>query len=381
MEDINILIAGDFCPIGRNKATISQKEFSKLFNGFEKFSKAADFSIVNLECPVTNSTNNILKTGPCIKTEDLNTFEALKYADFNLLTLANNHILDYGEQGVLDTIENARTHGFEVLGAGFDRIEAAKPHIVEIKSKTIGIINIAENEFCAATNTTAGAYTLDLIDNIKQIKSAKSKVDYLILVYHGGREHYQLPTPNQRDRFRFFIDNGVDAIVGHHTHCYSGFEYYNGKPIIYSLGNFVFDYKEKYQKGKWTEGYAINLKLGDDAIEIELIPYFQARKENPNIVLFNEIEKSAFNEKIKELNSIIINDELFFASWNQYIENQSPSYLANFFYKNKYIRALTARGLFPTVNLKRHNALLLNLMRCETHHEISKDVLVKYINK
>ena len=97
------------------------------------------------------------------------------------------------------------------------------------------------------------------------------------------REHYQLPTPEQRKRLRYFIDWGVDAIVAHHTHCFSGYEYYNNKPIVYSLGNFIFDYKSKYQKGLWTEGMSVILSLEADNFKVELIPHLQGRKEDSTL--------------------------------------------------------------------------------------------------
>lgn len=379
---MKILIAGDFCPIGRNKNTFKNKDFSNLFNGFEEFSKKADFSIVNFECPITNSQTRILKTGPCIKTEDTNSLEALKYAGFDLLTLANNHILDYDEKGVMDTIKTAKDYNFNVVGAGSNRKEASKPFLFEANSKKIGILNIAENEFCAASEKSAGAYTVNLIENVKLIKEVKSKVDTLILIYHGGREHYQLPTPDQRDRLRFFIDNGVDAIVAHHTHCFSGYEYYNEKPIVYSLGNFIFDYKKKYQKGIWTQGYAVVLNLVIDKIDLELIPYHQGRAENSNLVLFNEQEKIEFYKKIKELNSCITNDKLFFIEWQKYLKIQERFYLSSYYIRNLYLRVLFIKGILPISWLKtKHNKLILNLIRCETHHEISKDLLCKFIKK
>ena len=95
-------------------------------------------------------------------------------------------------------------------------------------------------------------------------------------------EHYQLPTPQQRRRLRYFIDSGVDAIVAHHTHCVSGYEYYDGKPIVYSVGNFIFDYKKKYQQGMWTEGMSVILILKDinSNFNLSLIPHTQGKKDD-----------------------------------------------------------------------------------------------------
>ena len=115
---MKILIAGDYCPIGRTAQLLKDKHYSELFNGFEKITANVDYTIVNFECPITQSNDKIDKTGPNIKTEDVNSLRALKYAGFNLLTLANNHIQDYGGQGVLDTIKYAKQEGFDLVGVG-----------------------------------------------------------------------------------------------------------------------------------------------------------------------------------------------------------------------------------------------------------------------
>lgn len=373
---MKILISGDFCPIGRNAQIIEKEEYAFLFNGFENLTKQVDYSIVNLECPITTSTNKIAKTGPCIKTEDTKTLAALKYAGFDLLTLANNHIQDYGSKGVLDTIKNANDYGFETVGAADNLDNATVPFIKEIKGIRIGILNIAENEFCAATDTLAGAYTFNLIDNLNEIKKVKQKVDKLILIYHGGREHYQLPSPELRKRFRFFIENGVDAIVAHHTHCFSGYEYYNNKPIVYSLGNFIFDYKKKYQKGIWTEGMSVILNLVNNEFTVELIPHFQGRENDSTLHLLENENKKEFLNKIDKLNAIISDDILFMEEWDKYIKSQEKFYLSSLYIKNIYFRMLFIKGFLPISLLRnKHNKLILNLMRCEAHHEISKEVL------
>lgn len=373
---MKILIAGDFCPIGRTDKYLKEEKYDQLFNGYNRITNQVDYSVVNFECPVTNSNIRIDKTGPCIKTDNINSLIALKYIGFDMLTLANNHIQDYSNQGVLDTLAHAREYKFDVVGAGKDINEASKPLIKEIDGVKVGFVNISENEFCAVTNDRAGAYTFNLIDNLSQIKELRLKVDKLILIYHGGREHYQLPTPKQRKRFRFFIENGVDAIVAHHTHCFSGFEYYRGKPIVYSLGNFIFDYKKKYQKGMWTEGMSVILSLKDENFKVKFIPHFQGREEDSTLKILEGDVKDAFIKRIESLSLVIKSDNLFKEEWNKYLETQEAFYLSSIYVKNIYLRFLFMKGLLPKKWLKsKHNRLLLNLMRCESHHEISKEVL------
>lgn len=376
---MKIIITGDFCPINRNASHINKHQFDMMFNGFEKIIAEVDYAVVNLECPITDSKTKINKTGPCLKS-NMNALKALKYAKFDLLTLANNHILDYGEMGVIDTLKNAKEFSFDTIGAAKNISEASMPLIKNIKGIKIGFINIAENEFCAATIHTAGAYTVNEIDNHYKIKSLSEECDKVIIIYHGGREHYQLPSPKLRERLRFYVNSGADAIVAHHTHCFSGYEYFNGKPIFYGLGNFIFDYKKKYQKGKWTQGYAVILKI-DEKIDFELVPYNQGREENHLISLMDTKEKEKFNEEIKILNNIIVNDELFFNEWEKYIQTQKLFYNSSLIIQNDYLRAVINKKLFPLLPYsKKHKRLLLNLMRCETHREITLKTLENETN-
>ncbi len=372
---IKFLITGDYCPTGRNSEKLKKEDFS-FFGEIEKYIQSSELAITNLESPVTNSDNRIIKTGPNIKV-DSNAVLALKKVGFHLVTMSNNHILDYGVQGLNDTIEELKKNQLDYVGAGVNLETARKSFIKTFDSVKIGILNFAENEFGSADNSSGGANPVNPITNFYDIQETKKQVDFLIVIAHGGREHYQLPTPKQRERYRFYVDCGADLVVGHHAHCYSGYENYNEKLIFYSLGNFIFDYKEKYQKGMWTEGYAVSFTLKDKDIDFELIPYFQGRKENPDLVLFNSSEKNDFLKRIEELNNIISNDELFESAWKNYIASQKKTYKGMLLLQNDYIREAVRRGLIPDVSFhsKKHQLLLLNLLRCETHNEIMTKVL------
>jgi poly-gamma-glutamate synthesis protein (capsule biosynthesis protein) len=375
---MKILITGDYCPIGRTEKLLLDKNYDELFNGYDKILKTVDFSIVNFECPLTNSTQKIDKTGPCLKTEDINSLKALKFVGFDLITLANNHIQDYGGKGVLDTIENIGNEDLDYVGAGANKKLAEKPFIKVIKGLKIGFVNIAENEFCAAENDVPGANTFDFIDNTRLIKKLKREVDKIILIYHGGREHYQLPTPEQRKRLRYFISSGVDAIIAHHTHCFSGYEFYENKPIIYSLGNFIFDYKKKYQQGLWTEGMSVILSLENGEFTVELIPHLQGRKNDFTLKILEGLSKENFLDRVDALNKKLVHDTLFYENWREYLKTQENFYFASFYLRNFFLRALFIKGFLPVSWLKsKHKLLLLNLLRCETHYEISKNILKK----
>ncbi len=378
---IELFLTGDYCPIGRNALSIEKGDFS-FIEAIKPFVHRADLSITNLEAPTTNSNTLITKSGPNIKA-NFSGLKPLAHCDFDLVTLANNHILDFGEQGVIDTLQNCKENNIEVVGAAKDLRSARKPFLTSIKNKKIGILNFAEQEYCAATIDSYGANPVDLIANYRDIRELKKVVDYVIVIAHGGREHYQLPTPQQRERYRFYAESGADVVVGHHPHCYSGYEIYDNTPIFYSLGNFIFDYKKKYQKGKWTQGYGVTLNFEENEIDFELVPFHQGREENPNLVLFDTAETKAFNKEIELLNSIIINDNLFSEAWEKYLDTQEIAYKGLLFLQNDYIRAAVSKGLLPELffHSKRHKTVLLNLLRCQTHHEISKAILERELKR
>lgn len=208
---MKILITGDLV-INREyiKSNISDAVIS-LFN-------QSDLNIVNLEAPVTNSTSKILKTGPHLKSDKDSTLDILKALDIDVVTLANNHVMDYDEEGVANTLEFCKENNINTVGAGMNLREASQTLYLDSDEGKIAIINFAENEWASATDETAGAHPMDIIDNAKQIKNAKEKADFVFVIVHGGHEYYNLPSPRMQKQYRFYAEQGADIVVGHHTH-------------------------------------------------------------------------------------------------------------------------------------------------------------------
>lgn len=180
-------------------------------------------------------------------------------------------------------------------------------------------MNCCEHEFSIATDTTAGANPLNPIQQYYNIQEARTKADYVLVIVHGGHEHYALPSPRMKETYRFFIDAGADAIINHHQHCYSGYEIYHGKPIFYGLGNLLFDHKSE-RHGPWNEGFMVSLRLDKQTLpQFELYPYTQCN-ERPSVIPMNEAERKIFAERIDKLNQIISNEDQLnttFETWAQ----------------------------------------------------------------
>ena len=368
---MKVIIAGDFAPRHRLAEQVEYRKFQEIFpDNIVSLITSADYSLVNFESPVREKDfKPIKKCGPNLGcTPDA--ADAIKYAGFTAVTMANNHILDYGTAGLYKSIDCCKNVGLDVVGVGKNLQEAERILYVEKADKKLAIINCCEHEFSIATETTGGANPLNPIRQYYCIQEAKKNADYVLVIVHGGHEHYQLPSPRMKETYRFFIDAGADAIVNHHQHCYSGYEIYNGKPIFYGLGNFCFDWNGTPSK-KWTEGYMVEIDFDAD-ITFRIYPYCQYGDE----ATIKLLEEDIFNAAINKLNKIISNPESLKKSSLDYYNESKDRIATNLEpIRNRYIRALQNRGIFPKFMNNKWLPILSNAVMCEAH----KDKLEYYL--
>ncbi len=174
--------------------------------------------------------------------------ELLKELGVDIVGLANNHVYDYGKQAMLDTFDTLEDAGIPYVGAGRNLEDAMKPYYMKIEGKTVAFVAASRAEknkmTPQATETEPGilrCYDTTLFD--EEIKEADAKADIVVALPHWGTEYSTTLEQVQKDTAREYIDAGADVIIGAHTHCLQGFEYYNDVPIIYSLGNYWFNEK------------------------------------------------------------------------------------------------------------------------------------------
>lgn len=376
-KPIQILIAGDFAPTNRVQALFQQNKYDEVLKDVLQETSKADYSIVNLECPICEGNHPIIKTGPNLFT-DASVIGALKYAGFNGVTLANNHINDYGSHGILNTIHELERAGIDCFGAGKDLESANRILFKEIKSEIFAFINICEHEWSIATDSVAGAAPLDLITLHKQINNAKKLAHNVVVIVHGGTELYAYPTPRIKRTYRFLIDCGADVVVSHHQHVYSGYEIYKNHPIIYGLGNFCFDSLKKRHEG-WYKGYMVNLSFCEKSVSVRLIPYTQCDEE-PKVTLLTETND--FQCKIKELNGIIADDEQLQMFYDKLVNSRIVSVRSLLEpYTNRILRYIVGKLGGPYLRSKKSYLFLLAHLQCEAHNDIFMDVLKKIVNK
>ena len=363
---MNILIAGDFAPMARLAHLMEEKRFQDVFpDDLCSVIRAADFSFVNFESPVVeDGYKPIYKCGPNLKCSK-EAVEAVKYVGFTGVTLANNHILDYGADGLRRTVKCCRDQRLDVVGAGENLKDAKEILYLEKGGNTLAVINCCEHEFSIATNTEAGANPLDPVRQFHQIQEAKAYADHVLVIVHGGHEHFQLPSPRMVETYHFFIDVGADAVVNHHQHCYSGYETYNGKPIFYGLGNFCFDTSSPRVNDGWNYGYMVEIIFRDD-IEYHIFPYNQCG-EKPRVSL---LETNSLENKIKELNEFISNNTLLNNKVEDYYRRCEE--YENFClepYSGRIMSKLYLMGVVPGFIKGKKASFVLNHVECESHRD------------
>jgi len=366
LDPINLIISGDFAPLVPTEK-ISGDHFADLL----QILKCSDLHITNLECPLTYSENKIEKSGPGIKSDPASV-SLLVQSNVKLACLANNHIFDYGEKGIIDTLEVLKKSNIESAGIVNRTNGQEKWVIKEINGKRIGFLNYCENEFSVREKGLLGAAGYDPVKAYYDIQVLRLKVDWLIVNYHGGNEYYPLPRPELKKDFHYLADLGADLVVGHHTHVFSGYEVYNGKPLIYSLGNFFFPYEGEPKS--WNEGVLLNCLI-DDSIQFELIPFYQC-KDGFEVTLMEGDRKESVINKVKDLSSIIADDSKLEEAWRIYVQNFGEGLSGKILYPTKIDKLLLKLPFIKKyVSDKSKRRSLINILRCTSLEQLLIDGL------
>jgi poly-gamma-glutamate synthesis protein (capsule biosynthesis protein) len=366
---LEVVFAGDFAPCrGFESLVLSNKD--KIFGDALNIIEKADISFVNLECPLTKNIRSINKSGPALKA-DPQCVEALSI--FSVVGLANNHILDYGQQGLSDTLRACERINLPTVGAGMNLGEAQKPYIRDVNGKKIAIIALAEHEFNQSENNGAGSAPIDPIDNYQQIQHAKAQADIVIVTLHGGNEYFPYPRPGLRKLCKHYIELGVDSVICHHPHVPGAYEYHQGKPIVYSLGNFLFDNANPPEG--WNEGYMVKLNFDHGTkgfLGLELIPYSQSVKDG-GVKLCTGKEKDKLLDKIESYRRKLENNDEWQIEWKEFVAKHSESYIMRQFFPFSFRGIGFLARNTPIVKLffNHSNSLpKLNMLRCQSHREL-----------
>ncbi|WP_246320388.1 CapA family protein [Paenibacillus qinlingensis] len=239
---VKLTFVGDVIMASKVEDILKQKGYDYPYTNVKDFLTKADFTIANLESPIT--TRGSVQNKEYVYRSAPEALPPLKQAGVDIVNLANNHIMDYGSEGLLDTMKALDQEGIKRVGAGKDNLEAYQPTIVEKDGMKIAVFGfsrvVPEASWKAAPGHPGVAETYNYKPPVEAIEKAKATADLVVVVAHWGVERDDNPDKNQKELAHRYIDAGADLVIGGHPHVLQGFEQYKGKWIAYSLGNFIF---------------------------------------------------------------------------------------------------------------------------------------------
>jgi len=348
-----LLICGDIIPTPNNEQELIDLKLDEIFTDTFDVFKSADFRFCNMEGALTEGGVAINKAGPNIRANP-KTAAAYKALGIDLVSLSNNHSLDWGKEGLSDTFEALRGVGVAFTGAGFDLTAARKPYRTAVCGHKISFITVAEHEFTIARDDRAGANPFDPFDTIEDIETEKAAGYTVIVIYHGGKEHYPYTSPNTRRRCRKMAERGADFIFCQHTHCICCYEEYAGCHICYGQGNTLFG---ENSPECWLSELLPMITIDESSKKsVEYIPVSQfdgrislAKGETADAVMKGFMQRSAE----------ILDDKIVAEKWEE-------------FYTSDGVARLRRMGLIDAENNETINRILVSIsnnINAEIHYE------------
>lgn len=374
---MNIIIGADLVPTKSNIELFEKGDINTLLGSdLIDIIHSADYRIFNLEIPLVNESSPIKKCGPNLiaSTKCISAYKAMK---IDLLTLANNHILDQGSKGLESSISTLKQAGISYVGVGNSIKEASRPKIISCEGKKIGVYACVEHEFTVATENESGANPVDLLETPDHIIELKKQCDYVIVLYHGGKEQYRYPSPNLQKICRKLVEKGADLVVCQHSHCIGCKEEYKQGTIVYGQGNFLFDDEENEY---WQTSLLIMIS---DNFKIKYLPL----KKNKSTV---RLAKGDEAENILEQFNLRSEEILDPKKVNQHYD-ELAIYYKNFYllsvmkikrgllYRiiNKLSNGLVEKTIINAVYNSKYRYTLRNYVECESHNELLLHILKK----
>jgi poly-gamma-glutamate capsule biosynthesis protein CapA/YwtB (metallophosphatase superfamily) len=271
-----LLFAGDVT-LSDAFADLVGQDYDWAFAEMEEY-RQADIAMVNLENPLTRASKPLPDKQFNFKADPAS-IQVLTQGGVDIVTLANNHAMDYQASGLFETMETLDRAGIHYIGAGRDIAEARRPEIMEVKGQRIAFLGYYDADFHAAGEGIPGTNPTHNDRIAEDIRAIRNQVDWIVVNYHWGEEKSSYPGDWQVKLAHFTIDQGADLVVGHHPHVLQGAEIYKGRPIAYSLGNFIFGGNSRSD----YDTAVLKVSLNEKQMKVEFLPV-EVRQYQPKVV-------------------------------------------------------------------------------------------------
>lgn len=371
---MKILIGADLVPTKSNIDQFNKGDAHQLVGDqLLELLQSADYRIFNLEVPLTEVSTPINKCGPAL-IAPTSTIAGYKALGADCLSIANNHIMDQGTQGFYSTLQTLEENQISYVGGGKNLTEASKPYIFEVDGKRIGIYACAEHEFSIAEVCASGANPFEPLESPDHVATLKAQCDYVIVLYHGGKEHYRYPSPNLQKVCHKLVEKGANLVVCQHSHCIGCEEKYQHGTIVYGQGNFLFDHSDSEF---WKTSLLVQI---GDGFEISYI----LMKKNGNSVRFSDDEEIL--KQFYARSAEICEDGIIEKKYDEFAKSMLQNYLLSLSgHRSIYFRAvnkLSGYKLIPSWlkrKYRKDNRLAIrNFVECEAHRELLVRGLTKH---
>lgn len=360
-----VLAAGDLCPIGRLDEMLAGGDVESAFGDTRDLFQRADLAVVNLESPLCAVETPIDKCGPNFRARP-EIAKALAAAPVHIADLANNHMMDQGPKGLAETIAALDAAKVRHLGAGASAAEAAAPLLIDVKELKLALLTFAGGEF-ALSRGGPGVAGLDPLANCRAVSEAAGRADLVLVFLHVGCEQVPFPAVEMVTRCRQLIDAGAAAVICHHPHVPQGVEIYRGRPIAYSLGNFLFDWSE--EEPETDSSFLLELEIGRGGVAGLAIHPF-AKTESGGAGLLDGKRRSDYIALLNELSAPLADAAAHSRLWDQQCRT-----LFETWYRPRLARVAELDSEDPEKRL-RARLSLLNMFSYDSHREVISNALL-----
>lgn len=370
---MKITFFGDICPTDDYRKAFDDLSGKSLFNNVLEFIEDSDFTICNFECPATEEKTAIKKCGPSLKAKKQD-LTLLKNIGITAVSLANNHTLDYGVQGFLDTTLACEENGVQYFGAQIKGDKGKNKLVLKKGGEIVTIFSFAEEEFNYSVKEKTGAIKFDPYYSLDEISEAK-KNGKVVVLYHGGIEYYRYPSPLLRKKCLRMAEKGADLILCQHSHIIGTKELKDDSFILYGQGNSVFGYREDSQT--WNQGLVVVFDT-QQGVSLKLI-----RADEHGVKKADEKASAEILSNI-ESESQKINPQFVEEKWQEFCETKSALYYPMLYGKGRIFNKLnriTKNKMIKACISKKKKMVTMNLIRCDSHNEVLKTLLGRDYNK
>ena len=309
--EMKVIFCGDLVPTETTRPAFDRGDVNALLGDVVQVIKSGDFAVANLEGALTDRDTPIRKLGALQKGPSRDA-RVIAACGFTHMGLSNNHTLDYGVAGMRDTVAAVKAAGMVPFGYGENDRDSRKTLFLEKNGLRVAVVAVCEHEYTYALRDQFGANPFDPFDTMQDIAEAKQAADWVVVMYHGGKEQCEYPSPRLRKACRAMVRAGADLVLTQHSHCIGSRETYQNGEILYGQGNFLF--LEEPENEQWRSGLIADVTFGA-AMRVRYVPVVVT---DTGIRLADAAEQERLLAALARRSEILRDEDEWLARWEAF---------------------------------------------------------------